>query len=119
MVPIVSYQWSSANIDLLADLRRCHTFLWYVKEMDLTLFMPDSSKNIIKIVQAFLGASGLSGLNTIALKVLSAGTKGKIGPPSILTHMLLVANLANAKNLKNDWNPDTWVLTWDSSVRAF
>ena len=38
-----------------------------------------------------------------------------------LTLLLLVANLANikcAKNLKNDWNPGTWVLIWEFSARA-
>ena len=33
--------------------------------------------------------------------------------------MLLVANLANAKNPKNDWNPGKWVLLWECSARAF
>ena len=42
-----------------------------------------------------------------------------------LTLMLRLANLANtkslndAKNLKNDCNPGTWVLIWDYSVKAF
>ena len=34
------------------------------------------------------------------------------------TLMLLVANLANTKwgkNMKNDWNPGTWVLIWEYS----
>ena len=42
--------------------------------------------------------------------------------PKSLTLMLLVTNLANTKlwkiNLKNDWNPGTWVLIWEYSVRA-
>ena len=39
-----------------------------------------------------------------------------------LTHMLLVANLGQykirQKKLKYDWNPSTWVLIWEYSVRA-
>ena len=40
---------------------------------------------------------------------------------SILTLILLVANLGNAKwckNLKNDWNPGILVLIWEHSTRA-
>ena len=41
---------------------------------------------------------------------------------SLLTLMLILANLATAKwckkTLKNDWNPATWVLTWEYSVRG-
>ena len=36
------------------------------------------------------------------------------------TLMLLVTNLVNTKwckNLKNDWNPCTWVLIWECSAR--
>ena len=38
------------------------------------------------------------------------------------TLMLLGANLSKTKwykNLENDWNPGTWVLIWEFSVRAF
>ena len=37
----------------------------------------------------------------------------------ITTLMLLLVNLANAKNLKNDLNPGKWVLIWEGSARAF
>ena len=35
--------------------------------------------------------------------------------------MLLLANFLiqnDAKNYRNDWNPGTWVLTWEYSVRV-
>ena len=43
-------------------------------------------------------------------------------PGNMLTLVLLVANFAITKwckNLKNDWNSDTWVLIWKYSVRDF
>ena len=47
-----------------------------------------------------------------------------VSSSKILNLMLLVAAyLANTKsetkNLKNDWNPDIWVLIWEYTVRAF